>query len=194
MSDPSGVGEEQEMDIEGDYNDERDYDEDDELFDEEDAEEAAEAVAKQLGDALWADISKAYAQQGRVQPVEPSQRLPSPLPSSLSLNEEGDDEETLANAIQLVLDLSASQPSLRQVLSNTLVSRAQDNTLLDVLTRLVETKTVSPELAQSLSCVVQSIADGELYNVSKKNAVLPGQEVAAASGKVSGGFGILATL
>lgn len=161
----------QEMEDEGDYED-QDYEEGDELFDDEDAAEAAEAVAKQLGDALWADISKAYAQQGAT--VEPSRGPPSPHPSP-SLSEEGDDEDTLVNAIQLVLDLSTSQPSLRQVLANTLVPQFQDETLLDILTKLVETRTVTPELAQSLSYIVQSLADGEFYDTFQTNAVTPGQ-------------------
>ena len=201
------VAEDQEMDVEGDYNDEGEYDEgDDELFDDEDAEEAAEAVARQLGDALWADISKAYAQQGSIQLAEalesltnpPSPHPPSPRHLSPSLSEEGDDEETLANATQLVLDLSTSQPFLHQVLSNTFVPQAQGDTLLEVLTRLAETKTVAPELAESLSCLVQSVADGDLYDMSKKSDMSRGYErpvqETAAPGQVLGIFGTPGTL
>jgi hypothetical protein len=178
MSEPrmdDTVAEDQDMEDEGDYNEEQEYDE---VFDEEDAEEAAEAVVKQLGDALWADISKAYAQQGAIQLTaasEPSREPLSPHPSSPSLSEEGDDEDTLANAIQLVLDLSTSQPSLHQVLSTTLVPQIQDEMLLDILTEIAETRTVTPELAQSLSCIVQSVADGGLYDTSRANAVQHGQ-------------------
>ncbi|KAF8518220.1 hypothetical protein JB92DRAFT_3142119 [Gautieria morchelliformis] len=179
-----------EMDVEGDYNDdEGEYDEgEDGLFDDEDAEEAAEAVAKQLGDALWADISKAYAQQESSQPAKTPGSLPqppSPRSPSPSFSEERDDEETLANAVQLVLDLSSSQPPLYQILSKTLVPQAQDDTLLEVLTKLAETKTVTSELAESLSCLVQSVADSHPYDMSKKE-VLSGPDQSAVEARDSG--------
>lgn len=174
--DEKKIMENQEMNVEGDYDD-VDYDEgEDDLFDDEDAEEAAAAVAKQLGDALWADISKAYAQQGSVQPVEAPGSSTYPPSPSPPLSEEGDDEETLVAATQFVLDLATNHPSLRQVLSNTPVPQAHFENLLEVLTRLTETKTVTPELAESLSGLVQSIADGELYDISKKNVLSPQYE------------------
>lgn len=168
------MAEDQDMDGEGEYEGER-YDEgDDELFDEEDVDEEAEAVAKRLGDALWADISKAYAQQGTAQPVkvpeasEFSGHPPSPRAPSLSMSEDGDDEETLTNAIQTVLHLAAGQPSLNEVLSGTIVPGSEDQTLLHVLTHVAGMKTVAPELADTLSDLVQSIADGQLFKISGK--------------------------
>jgi hypothetical protein len=186
--------EDHEMDGEGDYDDDGgEYDEgDDGLFDDEDAEEAAEAVAKQLGDALWADISKAYAQQESSQPAKTLGSLPqppSPCSPSPSFNEERDDEETLANAVRLILDLSSSQPSLHHILSETLVPQAQDDTLLEVLTKLAETKTVTSELAESLSCLVQSVADSELYDISRKEIMPEPDQSIAYSEQVRGNFG-----
>ncbi|KAF8584911.1 hypothetical protein K439DRAFT_1564907 [Ramaria rubella] len=68
----------------GEYN-EGEYNEgDDGLFYDNDADQEAEAVAKRLGDALWADISKAYTQQAPIQPVEVSEPMATSLQSQSS--------------------------------------------------------------------------------------------------------------
>ncbi|KAF8591153.1 hypothetical protein K439DRAFT_1062234 [Ramaria rubella] len=171
----------QEMD-DGEYN-EGEYDEgDDGLFYDDDADQEAEAVAKRLGDALWADISKAYAQQAPIQPVEVSEpmapSLQSQPPPSRSLSpvvsEEGDDEETLVNAVQMILYFSTDLPSLHEILSGTIVPGTQEGTLLDVLTEIAGSKAVVPELAQTLSDLVQSVADGDFYTLKKTSS--PDQE------------------
>ena len=163
--------EDQDMDGEREYHDE-DYEEgEDEQFIE-DVDEEAEAVAKQLGDALWADINKAYAQRGATQPTQlprtsdTQARLSSHIFLS-SPSEEGDDEHTLVNAVQTVLDLAAGHALLNEVLSDTIVPGTKDETLLHVLTEAASAKVVAPELADTLSTLVQAIADGELFNPSE---------------------------
>ena len=168
--------EDQDMDGEGEYHDEDYEGGEDELFGDENADEEAEAVAKQLGDALWADISKAYAQQGAGQQEPPltsdtRARLTSPRLPSPSLSEASDDEQTLVNAIQTVLEWAAGHASLKEVLSDIIVPGTQDQTLLHVLTEATGTKPVSPELADTLSTLVQTIADGEIFN-AMENAVM----------------------
>jgi len=154
------VIEDQEMEVydgeEGDYNEEYD----DELFD--DAEEEAEAMVQQLGAALWADISKVYAQQGV--PLNPDGE------TGIATNgvapagsEERDDEETVFVAVQAVLDFADTHASFQKVLSEIIVPGIEENTLYDALVDIVGSKSVTSEMANTLSTLVETVANSEYF-------------------------------
>lgn len=142
---------------EGGYEEEYDEEEDqeDELYDEDDdANQEAEEMAKRLGDALWADISKAFAAtsaQGR-----------SGVESHVVHSGERDDDETLVNAVQEVIDLTELHSDLFQKLSEAVIPGSEDS-LFDALTEIVQSKQVSVEQANVVSDLVQSILDGDLF-------------------------------
>jgi hypothetical protein len=150
----------EEGDEDKEHLDEEEYEEDDELFDDE-ADEEAQAMAKQLGDALWADIAKVYTQQTSEQPIPTDNEAQSP--SLLVPNEEYDDNKTLENAIQAVLDLAESHQMLHQALSNTIVPDEEAGSLLDVLIAVAGTRVVSPQLAAALSNLIQGVVDSETF-------------------------------
>jgi len=142
---------------EGDYNEE-DYD--DELFD--DAEEEAEAMVQQLGAALWADISKAYAEQGvqlsADQEVVTATNGMAPVPS-----EERDDEESVFLAVQAVLDFADTHTSFQRLLSEIIVPGVEENTLYDALVDIAGSKSVTSEMANTLSTLVETVASSEYF-------------------------------
>jgi len=144
------IDEELEMDIEGE---EEEYDEED--YDDDEAEEEVDAVVQKLGAALWEDINKVYAQQG-VQ----LQASGDTVATSPALSEGQTDEETLLSAVQTVLEFSDLNSSFHQLLSETIVSGPEANTLYDVLVELVGSGTIAPDQAMALSDIVQAIATG----------------------------------
>ncbi|GJJ08323.1 hypothetical protein Clacol_002534 [Clathrus columnatus] len=145
--------------------DEQEYEED-ELYDEEEgADQEAEEMAKRLGDALWADISKAFA-------VTTSQHQNGIEPHTAQ-SEERDDEETLVNAVQEVIDLAENHSEFFHKLSEVLVPGNEDN-LFDTLNDIVQNKQLSVDQANVLSDLVHiSDLDWTLKN-ENGSIIIPG--------------------
>lgn len=138
----------------GDYAEEGE--EEDELYDDDDdyANQEAEEMAKHLGDALWADISKAFA----VTTTTTQQRS-----SAAGVHSEGCvDEEILVDAVQEVIDLTEVHSELLQKLSETPVPNSEDN-LYDALNDIVHNRHVPVEQANVLADLVQSIVHSDFF-------------------------------
>lgn len=128
--------------------------EEDELYDDDDdTNQEAEEMAKRLGDALWADISKAFAVTTTIQQQS----------SAVEAHSEGwVDEEILVDAVQEVIDLTEVHSELLQKLSETPVPNSEDN-LYDALNDILHSRHIAVEQANALADLVQSIVHSDFF-------------------------------
>lgn len=157
------MGEDSKMEIsksegEVEYNDveyAEEGEEEDELYDDDDdyTNQEAEEMAKHFGDALWADISKAFAVTTTTQQQS----------SAVGEHSEGCvGEEILVDAVQEVIDLTEVHSELLQKLSETPVPNSEDN-LYDALNDIIHNRHVPVEQANVLADLVQSIVHGDFF-------------------------------
>ncbi|KAL0958309.1 hypothetical protein HGRIS_000454 [Hohenbuehelia grisea] len=149
--DDAGLGEEEEWDEEG-----YDEEEDDGL----DAEAEAEAIARQLGEALWADIAKAQANNAAL--VQQQQQPPPPPPTEAQvLQGPSKKEEAALITMKAILGLIESDQTARTTLSLTVIPNTNGANVFDMLVHTINVRRISKDLAMTLSPIMVDLAKSE---------------------------------
>lgn len=131
-------------DEEGEWGDEEEFDEEDYL----DAEAEAEKMARQLGDQIMAQIGLVFGTAATSQDV-PAEPVPI---------EEPPPPDPLVATIQSILQHASSSPEIKSALDETIVPGSDGANLFTVLTNVAASGDADPDLAESLSELISAIA------------------------------------
>ncbi|TDL25753.1 hypothetical protein BD410DRAFT_606721 [Rickenella mellea] len=116
----------------------------------EDDEDEAEAIARRLGDQLWADINRAHADRARAG-----------SPQTQSLYSAVEAKAAIAT-MKTVLAFAAADPQVHSTLLSTLVPGLPGTSVFDAISRSVENGTIAREIAGPLSQVLVTLARSEV--------------------------------
>ncbi|TFK44303.1 hypothetical protein BDQ12DRAFT_661084 [Crucibulum laeve] len=150
-----------------DWDEEEDYDEDDE---DEDIDAEAQEIARRLGEQLWADISNANAAAAasapKALPTISSAAAAAATHSTISsgpipIPNLSKKAEAVITTMKAILSFVANDPLAYSTLSSTAVPALQENNVLDMLQRCVNTNSISKNVAMPLSEVLVSLARSE---------------------------------
>jgi hypothetical protein len=138
--------------------------------DNDEADTEAEAIARRLGDQLWADINKAHADRAAASvsthaPVHSPHTIPhasGPHSNPVLQPHLASKKEEAINTMKVVLSYAQKDTLVRSVFSSTIVPDTDGESVLDVFKRIVESGTLSKELAKPLAGLVVSLAKSEI--------------------------------
>ncbi|THH08913.1 hypothetical protein EW145_g2383 [Phellinidium pouzarii] len=135
---------------EGDDDSEENGDSDNSEEEDED-EDDTEAIARRLGDQLWADIQRARASTAASQP-----------PLIPVVVRKSSKEEAALATMKTVLSYAASDPLVYSTLSSTLVPGFGGSTVLEMFSKILEDDRVTRQAAGPLSQVLVKLAKSEI--------------------------------
>lgn len=118
----------------------------DESEDEDSEDEDAEAIARKLGDQLWADIQRARAV----------------VPPPIALTLKSPKEDAALATTKKVIAFAANDPLVHSTLSAATVPGHPHTNLLELLKKLLDDGRITPQVAGPLSQVLVKLAKSEV--------------------------------
>ena len=131
-------------DAEGDWDDERNPDDYEEYSDGNFDDTIAEAIGRQLGDSLWADISHSHPQEATLQAFP---------------------EHELVSCILQILEYLPQDTKAEQSFSEYIISIGEEQfSILAIMKSIADTGEIDDDTAKALAGAVEKIAEGELFS------------------------------
>lgn len=148
--------------------------------DEEEDEEVAEEIARRLKEQLWADINKAQAAQATqsAQPLAATVTAPPDEPAlsgpKAALSKKHD---AALQTMKGILAITANDALAHSTLASAVVPGTDNDNVLNVLSRVVRTGSISKELAKALTPILVSLARSDTLFATMRHSNAPSMQL-----------------
>ncbi|KAF9232664.1 hypothetical protein BU15DRAFT_80968 [Melanogaster broomeanus] len=149
--------------------------EDEEYDDEDEDEDEAEDIARRLKEQLWADISKAQAAQASAggQNAHTAPSVEAAPGAQLTSSTSSRKKDAALETMRSILALTTQDALAYSTLASTVVPGTNNDNVLNVLNRIVHTRSISKQLAKSLSPMLVLLARSDTLFATMRHSNAP---------------------